>query len=87
MAVSNSVLGMTPASLFLSAFTITMNRIAMLRLISIRQTGCEPALVNKTNGTLRGRHSKRNYFAGNGVRRAQRVKPFGWLVRLQNRAR
>jgi hypothetical protein len=32
MAVSNSVLGITPASLFLSAFTITMNRIAKLRL-------------------------------------------------------
>src|SRR5260370_29533650 len=32
MAVSNSVLGMTPASLFLSAFTIPMNRITMLRL-------------------------------------------------------
>src|SRR3979411_2966768 len=32
IAVSNSVLGITPASLFLSAFTITMNRIIMLRL-------------------------------------------------------
>jgi hypothetical protein len=31
------VLGMTPASLFLSAFTITMNRIVMLR--SLHSTG------------------------------------------------
>jgi hypothetical protein len=33
IAVSNSVLGMTPASLSLSAFTITMNRIVALRLV------------------------------------------------------
>src|SRR6266436_10450205 len=32
IAVSSSVLGITPASLFLSAFTITMNRIVTLRL-------------------------------------------------------
>src|SRR6202171_5034546 len=60
MAVSNSVLGMTPASLFLSAFTITMNRIVTLHLISVRQPGCEPALVNKTNGSLGHPHRQRN---------------------------
>src|SRR6266404_3516034 len=65
IAVSNSVLGMTPASLFLSAFTITMNRIVTLRLISIRQAGCESALVNKTNGILRHRHVLGNYFGSN----------------------
>src|SRR3954471_10627586 len=34
IAASISVLGIAPASLFLSAFTITMNRIVTLRLIS-----------------------------------------------------
>src|SRR3977135_2523202 len=65
MAVSNSVLGMTPASLFLSAFTITMNRIVTLHLISVRQAGCEPALVNKTTGVLWHRHVLGNYFGNN----------------------
>src|SRR4030088_1158673 len=65
MAVSNSVLGMTPASLFLSAFTITMNRIVTLHLISIRQDGCEPGVVNKTNAVLRARHFLGNYFGNN----------------------
>jgi hypothetical protein len=68
IAVSNSVLGITPASLFLSAFTITMNRIVTLRLISIPRAGCKPVLINKTNRVLRHRHGLRNYFEGNCVR-------------------
>src|SRR5713226_5997630 len=64
IAVSNSVLGITPASLFLSAFTITMNCIVTLHF-SIQEAGCEPALIHKTNGVLRHRHVLRNYFGGN----------------------
>src|SRR5207244_10286971 len=47
MAVSISVLGITPDSLFLSAFTITMNRIVTLRC-SIQKAGCEPALTHRS---------------------------------------
>src|SRR5262245_33012579 len=61
IAASSSVLGMTPASLSLLAFTITMNCIVMLHL----EPGPRPALVNKTNGVLRHRHGPENYFAGN----------------------
>src|SRR6476660_1786373 len=64
IAVSISVLGITPASLFLSAFTITMYRIVTLRC-SIQEAGCEPALIHKTNRVLRHRHVLRNYFGGN----------------------
>src|SRR3979490_3009745 len=67
IAVSISVLGITPASLFLSAFTITMNRIVRLRLVSIHWAGCKPALVNRTKGLLRHRHVLRNYFESSCV--------------------
>src|SRR5450432_2230945 len=43
IAVSNSVLGITPASDSLLAFTITMNRIVTLRLTFTPRAGCEPA--------------------------------------------
>src|SRR6202790_2573388 len=58
IAVSNSVLGITPASLFLSAFTITMNRIASLRLTNspVRRLIAEPSPINKTSRVLRHRH-------------------------------
>src|SRR5258708_35833233 len=39
IAVSSPVLGMTPASLFALAFTITMNRIVTLLLNSTRRAG------------------------------------------------
>src|SRR3954467_9029306 len=39
IAVSNSVLGITPASLSLLAFTITINRIVTLRLSLVEPTG------------------------------------------------
>src|ERR1700730_14840985 len=61
IAVSNSVLGITPDSLFLSAFTITMNRISCSVGVHARRLRT-PALVNKTNGVLRHRHGRRNYF-------------------------
>src|ERR1700687_3612503 len=64
IAVSISVLGITPASLFLSAFTITMNRIVTLRF-SIQEAGGEPAPISKTNRVLRHRHVLRNYFGAN----------------------
>ena len=64
IAVSISVLGITPASLLLSAFTITMNRIVTLRC-SIQKAGCEPALIHKTNRVLRHRHVPWNYLGGN----------------------
>src|ERR1700712_2810725 len=61
IAVSNSVLGITPASLFLSAFTITMNRIVALpRFHFGRLRARRP--VNKTSGPLRHRHGGWNYF-------------------------
>src|SRR6476659_3225267 len=63
IAVSSSVLGITPASLFLSAFTITINRIVTLRC-SIQEAGCEPALNHKTNRVSRHRHVLPNYFGG-----------------------
>jgi hypothetical protein len=62
------VLGMTPASLFLSAFTITMNRIALLRLVFIsagRFRYPHSGFLDMTNGVLRHRHVQRNYFRGN----------------------
>src|SRR6266478_9349132 len=57
IAVSNSVLGITPASLSLLAFTITINRIVNLRLKFRRRS-------YKTNGVLRHRHHQRNYSGG-----------------------
>jgi hypothetical protein len=69
IAVSNSVLGITPASLFLSAFTITMNRIVSLRWVQIPVTGFgrppNPGSMDMTNRVLRHRHAGRNYFGSN----------------------
>jgi hypothetical protein len=67
MAVSNSVLGITPASLLLSAFTITINRIVMLRWafhfgrweVSIAQ----PRLRGYDERGFSVPTSKANYFA------------------------
>src|SRR5258708_26003635 len=81
IAVSISVLGITPASLLLSAFTITMNRIVTLRF-SIQKAGCEPALIHKTNPVLRHRHVRRNYFGGNCTFEGAAHLAV-WLVRLQ----
>jgi len=46
----------------LLAFTITMNRIAVLRLDLSEPATVAPAFVNKTSGVLRRRHVGRNYF-------------------------
>jgi hypothetical protein len=81
IAVSISVLGITPASLFLSAFTITMNRIVTLRF-SIQEAGCEPALIHKTNRVLRHRHVRWNYFEGNCMSEGAAHLAV-WPVRLQ----
>src|SRR6266478_5481331 len=79
IAVSNSVLGITPASLSLLAFTITINRIVSLRLILIAPRGYPPALINKTNRVLRHRHVLRNYFGGNCQHLGSTAQPTMWL--------
>ena len=56
IAVSSSVLGITPASESLLAFTITMNRIVTLRSTCLGPATVASAFVNKTNGLLRHRH-------------------------------
>jgi hypothetical protein len=63
IAVNNSVLGIWPASESLLAFTITMNRIVTLRLVSLDRLAS--AFVNKTTGILRHRHLSENYFRDN----------------------
>src|SRR5215207_1620146 len=60
IAVSSSVLGITPASVSLLAFTITMNRIAVLRFDLLGRL--PSAFVNKTSGLLRRRQVTGNYF-------------------------
>jgi hypothetical protein len=62
IAVSSSVLGITPASESLLAFTITMNRIAVLRSDLFGPATVAPVFVNKTSGLLRPRHVSGNYF-------------------------
>jgi hypothetical protein len=59
------VLGITPASESLLAFTITMNRIVVLRFDPFGPATVRPAFINKTSGLLRRRHVSENYFGGN----------------------
>src|ERR1700712_1396221 len=66
IAVSSSVLGITPASLSLLAFTITMNRIVTLRFEFRSGSRVAEPLVNRTSGDLRHRHGQENYFGGSG---------------------
>jgi hypothetical protein len=65
IAVSSSVLGITPASVSLLAFTITMNRIVVLRFGLLGPATVAPAFVNKTSRLLRRRHVSGNYFGSN----------------------
>jgi hypothetical protein len=62
IAVSSSVLGIWPASESLLAFTITMNRIVILRFDLFGPATVASAFVNKTSGLLRRRHVSENYF-------------------------
>jgi hypothetical protein len=68
IAVSSSVLGIWPASESLLAFTITMNRIVILRSDLLGPATVAPAFINKTSGLLRRRHVNENYFWSNSRR-------------------
>src|SRR5438270_11268944 len=79
IAVSSSVPGITPASVSLPAFTITMNRIVTLRLKRDQRpdlrTVPHAGSVHMTNGVLPDRHSRRNYFASDCGRNGDYALP------------